>query len=290
MNLMKFALLTLLALVVSGCGCETVDTGHVGVVRHFGEIQPYTLPEGLNFLRPWPFASVEEISIQTGSTQNEAAGASKDLQTVHTKVTVQWSISPAQVVCIVQKFGAYSGAWTNGIMEPAVQEVVKAVSAKYAAEQLITLRAEVKAGVEQELNAFIKKTLGDRGCVGGINIANVAITNFEFSREFNQSIEAKVKAEQDALRAENEKRTRVTQAEASAKEKTLAAEAEAFSIETASKARAAAIDREAKALESHPELIQLRIAEKWNGVLPHYTGSTIPMLQIQGNGGPSTLR
>lgn len=278
----RFALLflTLSALFTSGCGCEDVSTGHVGVVRHFGEIQPYTLPEGMNFLRPWPFASVAEVNMQTGATSTEAAGASKDLQMVHTKVTVQWSLTPHKVVCIVQKFGDHDGAWANGIMEPAVQEVVKAVSARYTAEQLITQRADVKRGVEEELNGFIKKTLGDRGCHGGINIANVAITNFEFSKEFNQSIEAKVKAEQDALRAENEKRTRVTQAEAAAKEKMLAADAEAFGIEAASKARAAAIDREAKALEAHPELIQLRIAEKWDGRLPQYTGTTVPLLQM----------
>lgn len=274
-------LFLLVLFTCTGCGWAQVDTGKVGVVRQFGAIQPYLLPEGFTTMRPWPFATVEEISVQTGATTSEAMAASKDLQTVHTKVTVQWALAQDRVVCIVQKFGSYEGAWTNGIMEPAIQETVKAVSARYTAEALITQRADVHKGIEEGLLVFIDKTMKSRGCDGGIRIANVAVTNFEFSHEFNASIEAKVKAEQDALRAENEKRTRITQAEAAAKEATVAADAIAYKTEVESKMRAAAIERESKALEANPNLIQLRIAERWDGKLPVYTGNSIPMLQVK---------
>ena len=61
----------------------------------------------------------------------------------------------------------------------------------------------------------------------------------------------------------------------------MAAEAEAYQIEVASKARADAIEREAKALKGNPALIQLRLAEKWNGILPKFTGNEgIPFLNI----------
>lgn len=274
-------LLILLVFVLTGCGWAQVDSGKVGVVRQFGAVQPYVLPEGFTTMRPWPFATVEEISVQTGATDTEAMAASKDLQTVHTKVTIQWALSQDRVVCIVQKFGSYDGAWTNGIVQPAVQEVVKSVSARYTAEELITKRADVHKGIEEGLAVFIDKTMHSRGCDGGIRIANVAVTNFEFSHEFNASIEAKVKAEQDALRAENEKRTRITQAEAAAKEATVAADAIAYKTEVESKTRAAAIERESKALETNPNLVQLRIAERWDGKLPSYTGNSIPLLQLK---------
>lgn len=274
-------LLILLAFVLTGCGWAQVDSGKVGVVRQFGAIQPYVLPEGFTTMRPWPFATVEEISVQTGATDTEAMAASKDLQTVHTKVTLQWALAQERVVCIVQKFGSYDGAWTNGIVQPAVQEVVKSVSARYTAEELITKRGDVHKGIEEGLLVFIDKTMHSRGCDGGIRIANVAVTNFEFSHEFNASIEAKVKAEQDALRAENEKRTRITQAEAAAKEATVAADAIAYKTEVESKTRAAAIERESKALETNPNLVQLRIAERWDGQLPSYTGNSIPLLQVK---------
>lgn len=262
-----------------GCGCESVDTGHVGVVTRFGAVQPGLLNEGFNWIDP--FNSVVEVNVQTGTTNTESMAASKDLQTVHTKIGIQWAIVADKAICIIQKFGNYNGAWTNGIIEPAVQEVVKSVSARYTAEELITKRSEVKKNIEEGLDIFIGKTLKARDCDGGIRIANVAVTNFEFSHEFNASIEAKVKAEQDALRAENEKRTRITQAEATAKEQTLSADANAYKTEVESKTRAAAIERESKALESNPNLIQLRIAERWDGKLPTYTGNSIPMLQLK---------
>lgn len=281
------ALLCVLGFVAS---CSSVPTGNVGVVKHFGAVQPYTLGEGINFTRPWPFATVTEVTTQNNTTDTEASAASKDLQTVHTKVTIQWALSPATVPRFLQSFGDCDGCWV-GLISPAVQEVVKATSARYTAEQLITQRAQVKTEIEIGLNEFIKQTLGARGVPGAIRIANVAVTNFDFSNEFNTSIEAKVKAEQDSLRAKNEMNTRVTQAEAKAKEVTLAAQADAdskklsadataYETDAESKARAAAITREAAALQSNPGLVQLRIAERWNGVLPTYTGGGIPLLQL----------
>jgi prohibitin 2 len=294
MNLERIGIIAgmLLALIVFGISsCSSVDTGSVGVVKHFGAVQPYTLPEGINFTRPWPFASVTLVTTQNSTTDTEAAAASKDLQAVHTKVTLQWSIAPGLAPRFLQRFGDCDGCWV-GILSPAVQEVVKAVSARYTAEQLITHRAQVKTEIELGLNDFIKKTLSERGVAGAIRIANVAVTNFEFSHDFNASIEAKVKAEQDSLRAENEKKTKITQAEARAREVTLAAEAaaksttlsadaEAYSIEAQSKAKAGAIKREADALQANPQLVELRRIERWDGKLPTYTGNSIPMLQLK---------
>jgi len=282
------AIVCVLGLVSS---CTKVDTGNVGVVKYFGAVQGYTLNEGISWTRPWPFATVTQVTTQNSTTDTEATAASKDLQSVHTKVSIQWSITPGTAPQFLQAFGDCDGCWV-AIISPAVQEVVKAVSSRYTAEELITHRAEVKAAVEIGLNEFIKQTLSSRGVAGAIRIANVAVTNFDFSPEFNQSIEAKVKAEQDSLRAKNEVNSRVTRAEAKAREVTLAAEANAASVkltadatayqtDAESKARAAAITREANALQSNPGLVQLRIAERWNGALPGYTGGSIPLLQIK---------
>ncbi len=272
--------------------CTSVSTGHVGVVKHFGAVDTYALGEGVHFTSPWPFTDVEEVTVQTSATETESAASSKDLQAVHTKVTVQWSIDPVSAPRLVQRFGTCDGCWTNGIINPAVQEVVKAVSARYTAEQLVTERAQVKREIEVGLNEFIGKTMSERGAKGAIKIANVAVTNFDFSKEFNESIEAKVKAEQDSLRAENEKRTRITQAEAKAREVTLAAEADAkqvtlkadasaYSIDANSKAKAAAIKRESDALAGNPALVELRRIEQWDGKLPTFTGGgVVPMMQV----------
>jgi regulator of protease activity HflC (stomatin/prohibitin superfamily) len=282
-----FAVLCALGFVAS---CSNVSSGTVGVLRHFGAVDPIPLQPGIHFTQPWPFASVEEVNTQIGATEGEALAASTDLQSVKTKVAIQWAILPSSAPQVIQGFGS-EGKLETAILTPAIQEVVKAVSARYTAEELITKRNEVKLGIETELNSFVQKTLLEKNAVGAIKLANVAVTNFEFSADFNNSIEAKVKAEQDSLRAKNEMNTRVTQAEAKAKEVTLAAQAEAdskkltadataYQTDAESKARAAAITREAEALRANPGLVQLRIAEGWDGHLPTYTGGGIPLLQL----------
>lgn len=267
-----------------------VSRGTVGVVQHFGAVESIPLEPGIHITRPWPFTDIIEESTEIGVTESEAHAASHDLQVVTTKIAVQWAVLPKSAPQIIQNFGL--GQLTNAVMLPAIQEVVKAVSAQYTAEELITKRNEVKTAIVLQLEAFVKQTLSGKNLVGAIRIANVAVTDFQFSKEFNDSIESKVKAEQDSLRAKNEMNTRVTQAEAKASEVTLAAEAAAKSTKLAadatayqtdaeSKARAAAITREAAALQLNPGLVALRIAERWDGKLPTYTGNSIPLLQLK---------
>jgi len=144
----------------------------------------------------------------------------------------------------------------------------------------------VKLQIQQALEAFLNHTLKEKGVEGAIVIANVAITDFDFSDEFNRAIESKVKVEQQALQAKNEKIMRVTQAEASAAERQLSADAEAYSTTVQSKARAEAIQREAEALKQSPELIKLRTVERWDGVLPKISGGgAVPFVNVDDLGG-----
>ena len=277
-NVLYIAVIVGIVLVVSN-SFVTVQSGHVGVVRTLGAVQPNALPEGFHVVKPF-LDKVEQMDIRLTKAVVKSEAASGDLQTVRTQVTVQYSLVGAVAPKTYQKIGVRSVVEVT-LIEPAIQESVKAVTAQFSAEQLVTKRAEVKILIQQAINNFINITLKEKGVVNSLRIANVAITDFEFSAEFNKAIELKVRAEQEALQAENEKTKRVTQAEAAAAEIKLAAGAEAFQIEAASKARAAAIAREAKALRGNPALIQLRIAEKWDGVLPKFTGQEgIPFINI----------
>ena len=225
--------------------------------------------------------TVHEIDIRLRKAENQASAASKDLQVVSTEVAVQYSLIGEVMPSIFQRIGRQAEIVENNVIEPGIKESVKAITAQYAAEELVTERAAVKAKIQEGLERFINTTLEQKGVPGAIELANVAITDFQFSDEFNQAIEDKVRAEQEALQAENEKLRRVTQAEAAAAERTLAADAEAYKLEVESKARAEAIRREAEALKDNPDLIQLRIAEKWDGALPQFTGGeAIPLLNV----------
>ena len=261
-------------------GCFViVESGHVGVVRRLGAVQMDALSEGIHGKIPL-VDSVIEVDIRLRKAESEAQAASKDLQVVRTQVAVQYSMNGQVMPLTFQKIGTRSVVETT-LVSPAIMESVKAVTALYTAEDLVTNRAEVKNKIQLAIEDFINTTLQQKDVGGALSLANVAITDFDFSDEFNRAIEEKVKAEQEALKAKNEKLRRVTQAEAAAAERTLAADAEAYQIEVASKARAEAIRREAEALRDNPSLIQLRIAEKWDGQLPQVSGgNAIPLLNI----------
>ncbi len=274
-------LLVLLVIAFALIGSMTVivESGHVGVVRTLGAVQPVALREGFHLKKPF-MDQVEQVDIRLTASKEQATAASKDLQTVTTQVTTQYSLNGELAPQIYQKIGTLPKV-SASLVQPAIQECVKSVTAKFTAEELVTKREFVKQQIQEALTNFLNNTLREKDLLNSINIANLAITDFNFSDEFNRAIEAKVKAEQMALQAKNEKLMRVTQAEAAAEERKLGASAEAFSTEVQSKARADAIRREAEALQQSPEIIQLRSIEKWDGVLPRITsGGVVPFLNL----------
>ena len=171
------------------------------------------------------------------------------------------------------------------VIDPGVMESVKAVTAQFTAEELVTKRETVKGQIEDRVKEYIRAALLDKRLPGAIDIGAVAITHFDFSADFNSSIEQKVKAEQDALRAENEKRKQVTQAEANRDSLKAQADGDAYALETRSRAEAAAIQRKADALRANPTLVQLNAVEKWDGKLPEYmTGNApLPFISVGSN-------
>ena len=244
-----------------------VPVGHLGVVKHWGKVKyKKVLPEGLHFITPIR-TTTAYISVKLLKYNQKATASSKDLQNVTTVISIQFSLN--EVSELYQKIGTEDMV-THILLKPAVEESVKAVTAQYTAEELIKKRPEVKAQIGKTIKAFLNETLeGKKLSVQSLIVANVAITDFNFSNEFNKSIEMKVRAEQQALQAKNEKIKKITDAEAVAEQ-----------IRIESMARANAIRREARALKENPHLIEYKRMEKWDGKLPNVTGGAIPMFDI----------
>lgn len=171
-----------------------VSAGHRGVVLSFGAVTQETKGEGLYFVTPL-VNTVELMDVQTHAYEAEAGAASQDLQDVHTKVTLNYTLDPAKVNLVYQTL---RHEYVERIIKPAVQESVKAIIAKFDAEKLITQRPAVKAAIEAALK--------DRLALHGILSETISMTDFQFSRSFTDAIEAKQVAVQDALKAENKLR------------------------------------------------------------------------------------
>jgi regulator of protease activity HflC (stomatin/prohibitin superfamily) len=230
-----------------------VDAGNRGVVLRMGAVEDRILGEGFHVITPF-VERVREIEVRTIKYEAQATAASKDLQDTQTTVALNYHLDVARVNEIYQTLGV---AYDTRYIAPAIQEVVKASTANYNAEQLITERPRIKAEIE--------KGLRDRLEIRGIIVEQVSITDFKFSEMFSKAIEEKVTAQQLAFKATNDLQ-RIT-IEAQQKVATARGEAEAIRI----------INEE---LQKSPNYIQWQAVQKWSGILPLVTGGGIPLINL----------
>lgn len=257
------ALFVLIAVLTS---IKIVPAGCTGVVTTFGEVSDTSLTEGLHFVIPFA-QKVEIISNKIQIYEATADAVSNDMQAVSTKIAVNYRIQSEASARIFREIGI---DYKDVILMPTVQEGMKSVCAKYNAEQLITKRASVADEIKTELAGKVSEY--------GIEIEKFNIVNFDFSKEFNEAIEAKQVAEQNYLKTKTEQNQAIVVAEAEAKKKVIAAEADAKAIKARADAQAAANKTIAESLS--PTLIQYQTIEKWNGVVPKVAGSANPLLTM----------
>lgn len=238
-----------------------VEAGHRGVVLEFGAVSDKVLDEGIHFITPIQ-DSVVQMEVRTQKYSVVASAASKDLQDVTTEVALNFHIQPDRANKIYQNLGT---DYTDRVIQPAVQEAVKASTAQFTAEELITKRPLVKEQID--------RLLRERFQENGIVVEQTSITDFKFSEQFAKSIEAKVTATQDALRAENDLR----RIEVEAQQAKARADGEASAIIAKATAEAEAIKITGEALKQNPQLVQLEAVKKWNGVMPIQVLGTAPL-------------
>lgn len=238
-----------------------IGAGERGVVLNFGAVQDEVLGEGLHFRIPI-MQTIIPMDVKVQKAVTDAASASADLQDVTLAVALNYHILPDKANVVYQNLGVQ---FKERIIDPAIQEVMKAVSARYTAEELITKRPAVSEA--------IRAALSERLLAYNIVVDAFSIVTFSFSRVFTEAIEAKQTAEQLALKAKRDlDRIRVE-----AEQKIAAAKAEAESLRL-QKANISPDLIELRKIEAN-----LRAIEKWNGILPQVTGAgAVPFIGVGG--------
>jgi prohibitin 2 len=255
----------------------TIPSGSVGIHTRWKRFSEQPLLPGFHVINPW-LDDVIMVDTKLGEFSSVSSCASKDIQQVQTEVSLQYRLSDQYVPNMYKKIGTREHI-QHTILAPAVLESTKATTANFTAEELITKRSLVKIGIKNQLHNFIEQSLNIEGCHGSILIQNVAIKDFTFSTSFNQAIETKVKAEQEALQAANEKLKIITAAEGWAQTVKIAANATAYRITAQAEASAHAITQQAEALKGSDKLLKLRMVERWNGKVPSINlAKNIPMI------------
>lgn len=236
-----------------------VGAGERGIVMNFGAVQDKVLNEGIHFRVP-VMQQIIKMDIKIHKVVTDAASASSDLQDVALSVALNYHVIPDKANLVYQTIGL---EFKERMIDPAIQEVMKAVSARYTAEELITKRPAVSAEMQESLT---KRLL-----LSNISVDAFSIVSFSFSKIFTDAIEAKQTAEQNALKAERD----LDRIKVEAQQTIAAATAEAEALRL-------------QKMNISPDLIELRkieanlkAIEKWNGILPQVTGGgAVPFIGV----------
>lgn len=230
-------------LIVALNSFTSVQAGHSGVVLTFGKVSEAVLSEGLHVKIPF-IQQIIQIDNRVLKAEVDCSSASKDLQTVSSTIALNYRVRNEASAKIYKEVGL---SYENVIINPAIQECVKAVTAKYTAEQLITERQIISDQMKELLNEKISSY--------GLELEIFNIISFEFTAEYNAAIEAKQTAQQNALKAEQDLQRIKVEAEQTVAQ--AEAEAEAYRL---------------KSEQITPQMIAMEYIDKWDGKLPAVAG------------------
>ncbi|HEY9849173.1 MAG TPA: prohibitin family protein [Leptolyngbyaceae cyanobacterium] len=233
-----------------------INAGERGVVMQFGQVQQKILPEGIHPIIPI-VNTVQTLSVRVQKHQIPAQAASKDLQDVFTDVALNWHVLPEKANLIFQQIGNEREV-VQRIINPAIEEVLKAVMALYTAEQIITKRGEVKAGIDEQLTLRLSQY--------NIAVDDISLVNIHFSQRFSEAVEAKQIAEQEAKRAEFIALKAAQEAQAEINRAKGQAEAQRLLRENLT-----------------AQILQKQAIEKWDGHFPTVLGGNgaLPFINIK---------
>ena len=251
------AVIVLAAVIVALNSFVVVEAGHTGVVVTMGAVNEGVLQEGIHLKAPF-VQDVVKIDNRIQKLEVNTEAFSKDLQSVKTVLAINYRVDTSKSYSIYKNIGA---DYENVLVVPAVNEVLKAITATYTAEESVTNRALISDGLVEGLN----KKLNDIG----LYVTDVNIIDFDFSEAFITAIEEKQVAQQQLLKAETEKQTKITNAQADAEAVKIKADAEASANETISKSLT-------------DNIIENKKIEKWNGELPRVEGGSGTIIDIGG--------
>lgn len=222
-----------------------VSSWEVWIKYHYGSIQE-VINEWTYFINPIT-EDVEIVDIKTQKLEIETSAASKDLQTVTTSIALNYAVDNKLVMNL------YREIWSDyvaRVINPTMQEAIKSATSKYTAEQLVTKREAVKDWIKSRIMTKLNPLW--------IKVQELNITNFKFSAEFDNAVNQKVKAEQDALAQKNVLEKVKYEAQQSIEK----AKAEAESIK---------IQAQSVSAEWGADYVKLKWIEKWNWSLPTTT-------------------
>lgn len=246
-----------------------VDAGYVGIVTHFGKIEDKVLPAGFHVTGF--FEQVHPINVRTKIEKVEIVGFSSDIQQVTMLTSVNYNVTPEAANKL---YRTVSGDYFQTLVAPRVNENVKVVISNYTAESLIANREALSASVLELMNKDLEGY--------GITVSSISIENIDFTDAFENAVEAKQVATQDAQKAKTIQEQQTMETRKAAERRKIEADAEAYETKVKAEAEAEANRKISESLTQ--ELIDYIQAGRWDGKLPGtYVGSNsaLPIINTE---------
>ena len=256
----------IVALVVIGGSVIVVEAGRTGVVLTFGRVSPIVMQEGIHLKVPFA-QNVVTINNRIVKIEVTTDAFSKDLQTISSVIAVNYHINKTASAEVYKQVGL---GYEDVLVMPAINEVLKAVTANYTAQQLVSQRNEVSVLLDETLNSKLNEY--------GIVIDDLNIINWDFSEEYISAIEAKQVAEQNLIKTRTEQEQALVIANTEAQKQVIAAQAEADKITLLADATAGSNRTIAESLTDI--LIRYETLQKWDGQLPKVTSGSDTLVDI----------
>jgi len=255
----------------------TVPAGNVGVKTYFGEVDLNDpLPEGLSFINP--LYAVQDMSCQVLVAARKYDSASKDMQTVHVTMAMNYRINPKAAPKIYKEVGM---KFLEIIIDPAASEVLKAHTALYNASDILQKRPALKLEVQKDLAIWLAKY--------DIVLVELALANISFDPAYEKAISNKQVEEQKA----GQKVYELQQAKMQAEIVQATAKGNADAVREAAKGDADALVIKGTAEANYNTKVAASITEillrqqylnRWDGALPTYlsgdSGGLLPMMNV----------
>ena len=254
-------LITVFVLIVLFNSFSVVNEGYIGVKYQFGKIVSSDLSAGLNLHIPF-IEEIQEVDTREQIYSVQTNAYTSDTQTVdQLSLKLNYCYDGTKLSDIIRTIGI-SNVETK-LLVPNVAKIAKNEIGKVRAEDLVQSRSEVQNAIYESLKATLEPS--------GIIVTAFAIENLSFDAAFEQSIQAKVIAAQDALKMQN----KTAEKEEEAKQKVIAAQAEADSQKIKADAEAYAIKAVQEQLATSPNYVDYLKINNWNGELPQAIGNEV---------------
>lgn len=189
-----FVAFGLFLLITSGCGVRTVEDGQAGVKATFGKVEDQPLSTGWHFYIPM-ISWIEIWDIKTQELKETASVPSSEGLISTLDVSMIYNVSKEDVVQVRKTVGIN---YVQKIVEPYLREAIRNVASGYEVKALFQDKG--RREISQKMLEFLQAKLQPRG----ISIQDVLLRDVQLPRPFAESIQVKLRTEQEALQKEFE--------------------------------------------------------------------------------------